>query len=74
MAWWLTPRTLDPEVGGSSPTLVAMLCPWARHIYPPKSTDNTQEAVAQSQHDLKIVYRDVKHQTKPKPSSLLFAA
>ena len=35
---------------------------------PPKSTGNTQEAVAPSQHDRKIVYRDVKNQsnqTKP---------
>ena len=30
---------------------------------PPKSTGNTQEAVAPSQHDCKIVYRDVKLQT-----------
>ena len=27
VAWWLTPRTPDQEVGGSSPTRVAMLCP-----------------------------------------------
>ena len=27
VAWWLTPRTPDPEVGGSSPTRVAVLCP-----------------------------------------------
>ena len=33
---------------------------------PPKSTCNTQEVVAPSQHDGKIVYRDVKHQNKPK--------
>ena len=26
VAWWLTPRTPDPEVGGSSPTRVAVLC------------------------------------------------
>ena len=32
---------------------------------PPKSTGNTKEALAPSQHDRKIVYRDVKHQTKP---------
>ena len=25
VAWWLTPRTPDPEVGGSSPTRVAVL-------------------------------------------------
>ena len=36
MAWWLTPRTPDPEVGGFSPTQVPVLCPLARHIYPPK--------------------------------------
>ena len=28
-----------------------VLCPLARHIYSPKSTGNTQEAVAPSQHD-----------------------
>ena len=33
-AWWLTPQ--DPEVGGSSPTHVAVLCPCARHFYPKK--------------------------------------
>ena len=27
VAWWLTPRTPDPEVWGSSPTRVAVLCP-----------------------------------------------
>ena len=27
VAWWLTPQTPDPEVGGSSPTGVAVLCP-----------------------------------------------
>ena len=27
VAWWFTPRTSDPEVGGSSPTRVAVLCP-----------------------------------------------
>ena len=27
VAWWLRPRTLDPEVGSSSPARVAMLCP-----------------------------------------------
>ena len=42
---------LEREVGGSSPTLVAMLCPLVRFIYFPKSTGNTQEAVAPSQHD-----------------------
>ena len=27
MACWLTPRTSDPDVGGSSTTRVAVLCP-----------------------------------------------
>ena len=27
VSWWLTPRTPDPEVGGSSPTRIAVLCP-----------------------------------------------
>ena len=27
VAWWLTPQTPDPEVGGSSPDRVAVLCP-----------------------------------------------
>ena len=34
VAWWLTPRTSDPQVGGSSPTRVAVLCPRARNVYP----------------------------------------
>ena len=36
MDWWLKPWTPDPEVRGSSPTRVAVLCHLARHIYPPK--------------------------------------
>ena len=31
---------------------------------PPQSTGNTPEAVASSQYDRKIVYRDVKHKSK----------
>ena len=27
VAWWFTPQTPDPEVRGSSPTRVAVLCP-----------------------------------------------
>ena len=37
----------------------------------PESTGNTQEAVASSQHDRKIVYRDVKNQSTNQPSLLL---
>ena len=40
--------TPEREVGGSIPTS-AVLC--QRHIYSLKSTGNTQEAVAPSQHD-----------------------
>ena len=35
VTWWLTHQTPGPEVGGSSPTRVAVFCPWARHINPP---------------------------------------
>ena len=52
LAWWLGRRIPESEreVGGSILTRVTVLCPWARHIFP-KSTGNTQEAVAPSQHD-----------------------
>ena len=37
MAWWLMPRTPDPEVGGFEPHFgQTVLCPWASHIYSPK--------------------------------------
>ena len=35
-----------------------------RYIYSPKNTGNTQEAVAPSRHDCKIIDWDVKHQHK----------
>ena len=54
-------RTPEREVGGSKPT-VAVLCPWARHFTPRKYLLITQEAVAPSQHDWKIVDWDVKPQ------------
>ena len=44
-----------------------------RHIYSPKSTGNTQKAMAPSRFDWKIVDWDVKHQrkqTKPGPTQL----
>ena len=54
-------------VGGSIPT-AAVLCPWARHFTPRKYWLITQEAVAPSRHDWKIVDWDFKpqhKQTKP---------
>ena len=56
-------RTPEREVGGSIPT-AAVLCPWARHFTPQKYWLITQEAVAPSQHDWKIVDWDVKPQHK----------
>ena len=51
MAWWLTPKTLDLEVGGSSPTRGRCVVSLSKTYLPKKSTGNTQEAVAPSQHD-----------------------
>ena len=51
VAWWLMPRTPDPEVGGSSYTRVKPCCVLDKANLLPKSTGNTQEAVAPSQHD-----------------------
>ena len=56
-------RTPEREVGGSIPT-AAVLCPWARHFTPRKYWLITQEAVAPSRHDWKIVDWDVKPQHK----------
>ena len=56
-------RTPKREVGGSKPTS-AVLCPWARHFTPRKYWLITQEAVAPSRHDWKIVDWDVKPQLK----------
>ena len=56
-------RTPEWEVGGSKPT-AAVLCPWARHFTPRKYWQITQEAVAPSRHDWKIVDWDVKPQHK----------
>ena len=60
-------RTLEREVGGSKPT-GAVLCPWARHFTPRKYWLITQEAVAPSWHDWKIVDWDV----KPQQTNLYF--
>ena len=52
VAWWLMPRTPDPEAGGSSPTRVKPCCVLEESTFTPeKTTGNTQEAVAPSQHD-----------------------
>ena len=59
LSMWTTER----EVGGSKPT-AAVLCPWARHFTPRKYWLITQEAVAPSRHDWKIVDWDVKPQHK----------
>ena len=56
-------RTPEREVGGSRPT-AAVLCPWARHFTPRKYWLITQEVVALSRHDWKIVDWDVKPQHK----------
>ena len=56
-------RTPKREVGGSKPT-AAVLCPWARHFTPRKYWLITQEAVAPSRHDWKIVDWDVKPEHK----------
>ena len=58
-------RTPEREVGGSIPT-AAMLCPWTRHFTPQMYWLITQEAVAPSRHDWKIVDWDVKPQHKQK--------
>ena len=60
-------RTPEREVGGSIPT-AAVLCPWARHFTPRKYWLITQETVAPSRHDWKIVDWDVKPQHKQKKS------
>ena len=54
-------RTPEREVLGSRPT-AAVLCPWARHFTPRKYWLITQEAIAPSRHDWKIVDWDVKPQ------------
>ena len=56
-------RTPEREVGGSRPT-AAVLCPWAIHFTPRKYWLITQEAVAPSRYDWKIVDWDVKLQHK----------
>ena len=59
-------RTPEREVRGSRPT-AAVLCPWARHFTPRKYWLITQEAMAPSWHDWKIVDWDVKPQHNQQP-------
>ena len=47
-------RTPEREVRGSRPT-AAVLCPWARHFTPLKYWLITQEAMAPSRHDWKLL-------------------
>ena len=64
-------RTPEREVRGSRPT-AAVLCPWARHFTPRKYWLITQEAMAPSRYDWKIVDWDVKpqHNQPTAPSRL----
>ena len=66
-------RTPEREVRGSRPT-AAVLCPWARHFTPRKYWLITQEAMAPSRYDWKIVDWDVKpqhNQQQPTPPPVL---
>ena len=63
-------QTPEREVRGSRPT-AAVLCPWARHFTPRKYWLITQEAMAPSRHDWKIVDWDVKPQHN-QPTKALF--
>ena len=51
MTCWLTHRTPDPEVGGFESHSGRRVVSLSKTYLPPKSTDNTQEAVAPSKHD-----------------------
>ena len=44
-------RTPEREVGGSKPTSAVLYPLKSKPLYSPKSTGNTQEAVAPSRHD-----------------------
>ena len=68
-------RTPEREVRGSKPT-TAVLCPWARHFTPQKYWLLTQEAMAPSRYDWKIVDWDVKpqHNQPTMPEFVLYSA
>ena len=63
VAQWSSVGLRSERSGGSKPT-ATVLCPWARHFTPRKYWLITQEAVAPSRHDWKIVDWDVKPQHK----------
>ena len=61
MTWWLMPRTLDPEVGGSSPTRVKPCCVLEQGTFTPQKV-----LVIPRKRWLRpnmIVYRDVMNQS-----------
>ena len=60
-------RTPEREDRGSRPT-AAVFCSWARHFTPRKYWLITQEAMAPSRHDWKIVDWDVKPQHNQNPN------
>ena len=62
-------RTPEREVRGSRPT-AAVLCPWARHFTPRKYWLITQEVMAPSRYDWKIVDWDVKPQNNQPTNNL----
>ena len=51
MAWWLMPRTPDPEVGVRAPHGSNRVVSLSKAHLLPESTGNTKEVVAPSQHD-----------------------
>ena len=58
VAWWLMPLTPDQEVGVRAPLGSNPAVSLSKAHLLPKSTGNTQEVAAPSQHDGKIVYRE----------------
>ena len=51
VAWWLAPRSQDPEFGGFEPHLGHRGVFLSKIYIPIKSTGNFQEMVATSQHE-----------------------
>ena len=72
-ARWLSGRASDsgprgPEFEPHDRCVVSL----RKALSPSQSTNYTQEEVAPSQHDLKMVYRDVKHQSIQTISASVF--